>query len=201
MSSDVHSSEDACTDDEDNDFLVDEEIEIVEPDVDVHLFGIRMDVPFDNIGVTNLVLDDVLEGEDVDVINLNSFNVDPRNDNETSNYKRRILVELSREMEGFMNAIGQWKRNLKLYKNDNVRVRASCDGKVLVFTMSQELHVSMSKAFKAKAKAKREIRGYYILQCLMLRDYVVELESTNPNTTVKILVKRNNDPSFPTRVL
>nr|GEZ43813.1 transposase, MuDR, MULE transposase domain protein [Tanacetum cinerariifolium] len=42
-------------DDDDEDFLVDEENEIVNPDVDVHLFGISMDLPFDNIGVTNLV--------------------------------------------------------------------------------------------------------------------------------------------------
>ncbi|GKD06072.1 heat stress transcription factor B-4-like protein, partial [Tanacetum coccineum] len=68
------------------------------------------------------------------------------------------------EMEGVINASGQWKysfytghkfttpkeaknkvymhsiesrRNLKLYKNDGVRIRASCEGKVLVFTMSQ----------------------------------------------------------------
>ncbi|GKG24279.1 hypothetical protein Tco_0392315, partial [Tanacetum coccineum] len=56
------SSKDAGTDDEDEHFLVDEENEIVEPDVDVHFFGISMDLPFDNIGVTNVVLDNVLEG-------------------------------------------------------------------------------------------------------------------------------------------
>ncbi|GKF69099.1 hypothetical protein Tco_0202156, partial [Tanacetum coccineum] len=54
---DVQSSEDTGIDDDD-DFLVDEENEIIEPDVDVHLFGISMDVPFDC--VTNLVLNDVL---------------------------------------------------------------------------------------------------------------------------------------------
>ncbi|GJW12052.1 hypothetical protein Tco_1577879 [Tanacetum coccineum] len=31
-------------------------------------------------------------------------------------------------------------------------------------------------------------------------DYVVELQSTNPNTTIKIAVERNIDPSLPTRV-
>nr|GEW09972.1 hypothetical protein [Tanacetum cinerariifolium] len=54
---DVQSSEDACTDDNDDvekDFLVDEENEIVEPDVDAHLFVISMDLSFDNIVVTNL---------------------------------------------------------------------------------------------------------------------------------------------------
>ncbi|GJZ80831.1 hypothetical protein Tco_0645825, partial [Tanacetum coccineum] len=69
-------------DDADKDFLVDEENEIIEPDVDVHLFGIRMDLPFENNGVTNLVSDDVLEGEDVDVINADGFDSDPGNDEE-----------------------------------------------------------------------------------------------------------------------
>nr|GEU31496.1 hypothetical protein [Tanacetum cinerariifolium] len=52
-------------DDVDEDFLVNKENEFVEPDVDVYLFGISMDLHFDNIGVTNLVSDDVLEGEGV----------------------------------------------------------------------------------------------------------------------------------------
>ncbi|GJT87633.1 heat stress transcription factor B-4-like protein [Tanacetum coccineum] len=342
------SSEDAGTDDDDDvdeDFLVDEENEIIEPDVDVHLFGISMDLPFDNIGITNLVSDDVL-GEDMDVINVDGFDSGPGNDEER-NYRKIRLAELRTEMEGVINASGQWKysfytgqkfntpkeakdrvylhsiksrRNLKLYKNDSVRIRARCEGKVLVFTMSQgtgptgpnrgmevgpsglsgpttrskkkkntgtnddsqaspsfldahdkgdlcpwvlyvgkdkftqnwvvkthkdthtclqsreikhytykflsekifeqvranpdipvkavqdqlqrelKIQISMSKVFRAKAKAEREIRGDHVLQYSMLRDYVVELQSTNPNTTVKIAVERNTDPSLPTRV-
>ncbi|GJW60631.1 heat stress transcription factor B-4-like protein [Tanacetum coccineum] len=246
---DVHSSEDAGTDDdddEDNDFFVDEENEIVKPDVDVHLFGINMDVPFDNIGVTNLVPDDVLEGDDVDVINANGFDSDLGNDDKTSNYRRRRLAELSREIEGVINASSQWKysfyirhkfnttkeakdrvylhsieskRNLNLYKNDSVRVRARCDGKVHIFTMSQgtgptglnhgmEAWPSGSNAHDkgdlcpwvlAKSKAEREIRGNHVLQYSMLRGYVVELQSPNPNTTFNIAVERNIDLSLPTR--
>ncbi|GKE80924.1 hypothetical protein Tco_1550924, partial [Tanacetum coccineum] len=108
---DLQFSEDVGTnddDDEDEDFLVDEENELVEPDVDVHLFGISMYVPFDNIGVTNLVPDDILEGEDVDVINANGFDSDLSEDNEISDYMRRRLAELSKEMEGVINASGQW---------------------------------------------------------------------------------------------
>ncbi|GJV25708.1 hypothetical protein Tco_1378403 [Tanacetum coccineum] len=100
--------------------------EDVEPDVDVHLFGINMDLPFDNISVTNLVLDDVLEGEDVDVINADGFDSDPGNDEETHYKKRRV----------YLHSI-ESRRNLKLYKNDGVRIRARYDGKVSVFTMSQ----------------------------------------------------------------
>nr|GEW09831.1 transposase, MuDR, MULE transposase domain protein [Tanacetum cinerariifolium] len=146
----------------DDEGIVDEENEIVEPDVDVHLFGISMDVLFDNIVVTNLVPNDVLEGENVDVINAGGFNNDPDNDDETSNYRRRSLTELSREME--------------------------------------EVQISISKAFRAKAKAERDIKGDYVLQYSMLKDYVVELQATNPNTTVKIVVERNTDPSLPARV-
>ncbi|GKA08716.1 hypothetical protein Tco_0688047 [Tanacetum coccineum] len=87
------------------------------------------------------------------------------NDDETNDYRRRRrLAELNREMKGVINASGQWKysfytgqkfttpkeakdkvylhsieskRNLNLYKNDGVRIRARCDGKVPVFLMSR----------------------------------------------------------------
>nr|GEW19996.1 hypothetical protein [Tanacetum cinerariifolium] len=102
---DVQSSEDACTNDDDDvdkDFLVDEENKIVEPDVDVHLVGISMDLLFDNIGIPNLVSDDVLEGEDVDVINADGLDSDPGNDEER-NYKKRRLVEFMTKMKGVIN--------------------------------------------------------------------------------------------------
>ncbi|GKE97558.1 hypothetical protein Tco_0020909, partial [Tanacetum coccineum] len=149
--------------DEDDDILVDEENKIVEPDVDVHLFDIRKDVPCDNTGVTSLVLDDVLKGEDLDVVNPDGFNSDTGNDNEISTYKRRRLDDFRIEMEGFMNASGRWKysfytsqkfysskeakdrvylysnesrRMLKLCKNGKIRVRARCEGNMPVFIMS-----------------------------------------------------------------
>nr|GEX08356.1 hypothetical protein [Tanacetum cinerariifolium] len=106
-------------DDVDEEFLVNKENEIVKPDVDVHLFGISMDLSFDNIGVTNLVLDDVLEGEDVDVINLDGFD------------------------------------------SDHVRVNPDIPVKAVQDQLQRELKVqiSMSKAFRAKAKAERDIRN------------------------------------------
>nr|GEU51306.1 hypothetical protein [Tanacetum cinerariifolium] len=108
----VESSENACAnddDDEDDDFLVDDENEILEHDVDVHLFGISKDVPFDNIGVTSLVPKDLLKGRDVDVVNLNGFNSDSGNDNKTRTYRRRMLIGLRGEMDGVMNDNGRWK--------------------------------------------------------------------------------------------
>ncbi|GJV92939.1 hypothetical protein Tco_1540752 [Tanacetum coccineum] len=108
----------------------------------------------------------VESSEDAEVVNLDGFDCDTGNDNETSNYRSRRLDELRREIEGIMNASGRWmysfytrhkfssakeakdkvymhsiesKKMLKLYKNDNIKVRARCDGNVLVFTMSQEM--------------------------------------------------------------
>ncbi|GKE01119.1 hypothetical protein Tco_1389102 [Tanacetum coccineum] len=127
---------------------------------------------------------------------------------------------------------------LKAKGNDSVRIKARCEGKLHVFTMSQctgpiglnsgmeagpsgssgpttrskkmkntdqlqremEVQISMSKVFRAKAKAEREIRGDHVLEYSMLRDYVVELRAINPNITVKIAVERNIDPSLPTMV-
>ncbi|GKB97286.1 heat stress transcription factor B-4-like protein [Tanacetum coccineum] len=295
---DVQSSKDAGTNDDDDDvdedFLVNEENGIIEPDVDVHLFGISMDLPFDNIGITNLVSDDVLEGEDVDVVNADGFDCDPGNDEER-NYKKRRFAELRTEIEGVINASGQWKysfytgqqfttpkeakdrvylhsiesrRNLKLYKNDSVRIRARCEGKVHVFTMSQgtgptglnsgmeagpsglsgpttmskkrnntgtnddsqaspsflDVHDKgdlypwvleikhctykfLSEKIFEQVKVNLDIPVKAVqdqlqreLEYSMLRDYVVELQSTNPNTIVNIIVERKTDPSLPTRV-
>ncbi|GJQ91169.1 putative ribonuclease H-like domain-containing protein [Tanacetum coccineum] len=230
-----------------------------------------MDLPFDNIGITNLVPDDVLEGEDVDVINADGFDSDPGNDEER-NYRKRRLAELRTEMEGVINASGQWKysfytgqkfttpkeaknrvylhsiesiRNLKLYKNDSVRIRARCEGKVLVFTMSQDAHdkgdlcpwilyvgkdkFTQNWVVKTHKDTHTSLQSREIKHCtykflsekifeqvrvnldiplrqfktssnMSWRDYVVELQSTNPNTTVKIAVERNIDHSLPTRV-
>ncbi|GKC21333.1 hypothetical protein Tco_1023483 [Tanacetum coccineum] len=63
-----------------------------------------------------------------------------------------------------------------------------------------KLQVSMSKVFRVKAKAEREISSDHTLQYAMVRDYFGELPSTNPNTIVKIAVDKDTDPFLPTRV-
>nr|GEX83018.1 reverse transcriptase domain-containing protein [Tanacetum cinerariifolium] len=153
---------------------VDEENEIVDPDVDVHLFGITKDVSFDNIYVTSLLPEEVLEGEDVDVVNVDGFDSDTSSENEKFGSSKEAKDKV------YLHSIKS-RRNLKLFKNDKIKA-------------------SMSKAFIADAKTERDVRGDHSLQYSMLRDYVVELQSTTPNTTVKIAVERNNNLSLPTRV-
>ncbi|GJT44201.1 putative transposase, mutator type, MULE transposase domain protein [Tanacetum coccineum] len=204
-------------------------------------YDVYMDLLFKNIGVTNLVPDNVLEGEDVNVINADGFNSDPGNDDETSNYKRRRLAELSREIKGVINVSGQWKysfytgqkfttakeakdrlymhsiesrRNLKLYKNDSVRIRARCDGKVYVFIMSQgtgptglnrgmEVGPSGSSGPSTRSKKrKNSVRVNPDIPVKAVQDQLQrDLKATNPNIIVKIAVERNIDPSLPTMCL
>ena len=63
-----------------------------------------------------------------------------------------------------------------------------------------ELSVSESKAFRAKAEAEKKVVGDYTQQYKMLRDYCLELQQANPNTTVKIQVRSEADHTVPTRV-
>ncbi|GJV33825.1 hypothetical protein Tco_1394225 [Tanacetum coccineum] len=192
---DVQSRDAGINDDDDDEyFLLDEENEIVEPDVDVYLFGVSMDLPFDNIGVTNLVSGDVLEGEDVDVINVDGFDSDHGNDDKTNDYRRsrirarcdeKVLVFSmsqgtgptgpNRGIEaGPSGSSGPTTRSKKEEYMDNpdIPVKAVQDQ----LQRDLEVQISMSKAFRAKAKAEREIRGDHIA------------------------VERNTDPYLPTRV-
>ncbi|GJW65810.1 retrovirus-related pol polyprotein from transposon TNT 1-94 [Tanacetum coccineum] len=87
-------------------FYVKSSKDAVEPDVDVHLCGIRKDAPFDNIRITCLVPEDALKGEDVDVVNADGFDSNTGYDNETNTYMRRMLTILKRDMEEVLNVSG-----------------------------------------------------------------------------------------------
>ncbi|GKB38391.1 hypothetical protein Tco_0883333 [Tanacetum coccineum] len=262
---DVQYSEDVGIDDDDDIdkyFLVDDENEIVKPDVECpSLFWvISMDLSFlTSIGGPLILVpaDDVLEGELTWMSSMRMFST----------------VTL--------------RRNLKLYKNDGVRIRARCDRTVFVFTMAQgtgptgpnrgmEAGPSVSSGPTTRSKKRKntgtnddsqasssvldvhdkgdlcpwvlyvgkdtftknwvvkthndthtclqstEIKHYSykflsekifeqvrvdsdipvkaVQDQLQRKDYVVELQSTNPNTTVKIAVEKNTDPSLPTSV-
>ncbi|GKB21439.1 hypothetical protein Tco_0855362 [Tanacetum coccineum] len=101
-----------------------------------------MDLPFDNISITNIVSNDALEGEDVDVINANGFDSGPGVINASSQWKysfysgEKFATLKEAKDRVYLHSIKS-RRNLKLYKNNGVRIRAICDGKLPIFTMSQ----------------------------------------------------------------
>ena len=54
--------------------------------------------------------------------------------------------------------------------------------------------MSHMKAFRAKTMALNVIRGNYAEQYNHLRDYALELQRTNPGTTIKLDVEFEADP-------
>jgi hypothetical protein len=62
-----------------------------------------------------------------------------------------------------------------------------------------QLEISRMKAFRAKTKAVDHVRGDYTEQYHLLRNYVLELYESNPNTTVRIGVQSEPDHTCPTR--
>ncbi|XP_071699927.1 uncharacterized protein [Rutidosis leptorrhynchoides] len=69
-----------------------------------------------------------------------------------------------------------------------------------IITTKYELGVKKMTAYRAKSKAKKVIIGDYRKQYLRLRDYCLELQKRNPNTTTKIEVYPEPNPSSDTRV-
>lgn len=63
-----------------------------------------------------------------------------------------------------------------------------------------EVNVSHMKAFRAKSRAKKLMRGDHNGHYSLLRDYVLELTTQNPRTTVKCQVKLHVDHNAPTIV-
>ncbi|KAI3727481.1 hypothetical protein L6452_16097 [Arctium lappa] len=61
------------------------------------------------------------------------------------------------------------------------------------------INVSVLKSFRAKAMALNKLREDYVEQYGKLRDYVLELQRTNAETTVKLHVEIGANPSSPTR--
>nr|KAJ0213876.1 hypothetical protein LSAT_V11C400173310 [Lactuca sativa] len=87
-------------------------------------------------------------------------------------------------------------KELKTQKaNPDIPLRAIQDH----FQKTYQVGVSMDKVFRAKDKARKHITGDYTKQYELLRDYVLELQATNPDTTVKIDVCSEPNPDSPTR--
>nr|GEU54536.1 hypothetical protein [Tanacetum cinerariifolium] len=79
-------------------------------------------------------MQDVLREEDIDVVNLDGFDNDTSNENETSTNRRRRLNELRREMGGIMNGSGRWKYSFYT----GYKFSSSEEGKDIVYLHSIE---------------------------------------------------------------
>lgn len=62
-----------------------------------------------------------------------------------------------------------------------------------------QIGISTSKVKRAKGKAVMKVKGDYTEQYARLRDYVLELQRSNENTTVKLDLERDYNPNDTTR--
>ncbi|GKA38447.1 FAR1-related sequence 10, partial [Tanacetum coccineum] len=60
--------------------------------------------------------------------------------------------------------------------------------------------ISEAAGYLEQKQAEKKLRGDYTQHYKRLRDYVLELQQSNPNTTVKIQVQSEADHAVPTRV-
>nr|KAJ0197819.1 hypothetical protein LSAT_V11C700377760 [Lactuca sativa] len=67
------------------------------------------------------------------------------------------------------------------------------------FQKTYHVGISMEKVFRAKDMARKHVIGDYTKQFELLRDYALELQATNLDTTIKIDVCPNGNPASPTR--
>nr|KAJ0201772.1 hypothetical protein LSAT_V11C600322670 [Lactuca sativa] len=79
--------------------------------------------------------------------------------------------------------------------NPDIPLRAIQDH----FQKTYQVGVTMDNVFRAKDKARKHITGDYTKQYEMLRDYVLELQATNLDTTMKTDVCSEPNPDSPTR--
>ncbi|KAL6499420.1 hypothetical protein OROHE_026083 [Orobanche hederae] len=62
-----------------------------------------------------------------------------------------------------------------------------------------KVDISKMKTFRAKNEAIKHVRGDYATQYKLLRDYALEVQARNPDTTVKIDVETEPNPHVETR--
>ncbi|KAL4555620.1 hypothetical protein LXL04_038244 [Taraxacum kok-saghyz] len=85
---------------------------------------------------------------------------------------------------------------------DQVETNLTVPVRSLQSQLQKKYHVGFSihKIFRAKCQAKKIVQGDYTKQYEVLRDYILELQSTNPDTTVKLdLVSEPNMANVTTR--
>ncbi|KAL4591693.1 hypothetical protein LXL04_004663 [Taraxacum kok-saghyz] len=85
---------------------------------------------------------------------------------------------------------------------DQVETNLTVPVRSLQTQLQKKYHVGFSihKIFRAKSQAKKLVEGDYTKQYEVLRDYILELQSTNPDTTVKLdLVSEPNLANVTTR--
>ncbi|CAI9264792.1 unnamed protein product [Lactuca saligna] len=200
------------------DDIMDEENNIEDVDVDMADFFLNVESD-----VEGACINDGHEHEDMEVINNEEFeSLDEGSDQDRE--RRALIKNLGKEKrcslgsnpesDWFIRTLNQTHTCLQTRKLRACTASLICkkiidqvevDPKIPLraiqdhFQKTYQVGISMDKVFRAKDMARKHVTGDYTKQFELLRDYALELQATNPNTTVKIDVCPNGNPISPTR--
>ncbi|KAL4592504.1 hypothetical protein LXL04_005502 [Taraxacum kok-saghyz] len=173
-------------DHEDSDFFIDEDNIIEDVEVDMEDFYMNIDTGAETNELSS-------EAEDLEVIDNDEF--DSLSDDSRDTRRRELLKELGKQKVCSKATFLSKQIIDQIEMNPEVPVRALQDQLVKKY----DVHISEDKVFRAKAAATKVVEGDYTKQYAILRDYVLELQITNPGTTVKIEVVSEPNPYSLTR--
>ncbi|CAI9259612.1 unnamed protein product [Lactuca saligna] len=158
---------------EDSDFFIDEDNLIHDVDVDMKDFHMNIDKDVEWVGGSSEsnVPEDTQQG-DLEVINT------------------EVLLSGSSSDEANDEHIVQ-----VIETNPKIPIRALREQ----LQREYQMDISHMKTFRAKQQALKHVQGDYASQYRLLRDYVLEVQARNPDTTVKIDVESEANPTVETR--
>ncbi|KAL7598870.1 hypothetical protein Lser_V15G23623 [Lactuca serriola] len=185
-------------------------------DVDVDMADFFLNVESD---VEGACINDGHEPEDMEVMNNEEFeSLDEGSDQERE--RRALIKKLGKEKRSnpesdwFISTLNQTHTCLLTRKLRACTASLICkkiidqveaDPKIPLraiqyhFQKTYQVGISMDKVFRAKDMERKHVTAEYTKLFELLRDYALELQATNPNTTVKIDVCPNGNPASPTR--
>ncbi|GJV35297.1 hypothetical protein Tco_1407774 [Tanacetum coccineum] len=207
--SEGYDTEDEVTENiKDGNVLVDKDNIIEEPGVEVSLFEVSKVAQIGNIGYSSMIHDDLILENDLDVIDNNDFesdcvikgDVDYVRKNKLKEYRKKLRAKEDDLIKKDIKACDY--KFLSKHIFDQVQVNPDILARVVQDQLVKHLKCNCpyKKALRAKNKEETDIRGDHKLQYKTLRDFVVELQKINRDTTIRVNVQTATDPKLPTRV-
>ncbi|CAI9293426.1 unnamed protein product [Lactuca saligna] len=192
---------------------------IEEPDIDMKEFFLNVDQNAERMGDNGGSSVNV-EDEEIEVLN-NEILI-PELSSDEGGGSVGSPEELKNKIK---QHVVKTRREIVIIRNDKNRVRAVCKGSIpdlievgvggpinkrkclwVLYASNwskdadREVHTLKMKVFRAKTKANIHVRGAYAGKYSIQRDYILELQTRNPYTTVKIKVETEPNPHCESRI-
>ncbi|CAI9293936.1 unnamed protein product [Lactuca saligna] len=192
---------------DDSDFFVDIENILDDINVDMQDFEMNIDKDVEWVGgSSNTVVDEGTQDEALEVINTDFLASDSSSNEGINGQRKKSVRAIQREHENDEALVSesfyifQKFGSAKEFK-DKVESNPTIPIRALQEQLQRRFKVDLSrmKTFRAKSEALNLVQGDFVTQYGLLRDYIVELQTRNPDTTVRVDVESEGNPHSETR--